>query len=178
MILMPETAANKPPGTDGNHWFQIVIAFADGPWDGPSTATSGGKKPCGIATVIWWPKNQIGLYPFVNILGGLLLILSVYLRQMAFRKKLSNIRRIWHFYLSICALIFSIALGYGSVFLIAYVLIIGLLLTYWNYIHEVKVFSNFSDYVKKQGMENLKQTDYRKYWDKYLATREKKPKQK
>lgn len=132
----------------------------------------------GIATIIWWPKNQIGIYPFVNILGVLVLILSVYLRQITFRKKLSDIRRIWHFYLSICVLIFSIALGYGSFFLIAYVLIIGLPLTYWNYIHEVKAVSKFSDYVKKQGAESLKETDYRKYWDKYLATIEKKPGQK
>jgi len=132
----------------------------------------------GIATIIWWPKNRVGFYPFVNILGVLALILSIYLRQLAFRKKLNDICKIRHFYLSLCALIFSIALGYGSLFLLAYVIFIGLLLTYWNYVHEIKVFSNFSDYVKKQGGENLKGADHTKYWDKYLAGREKKPKQK
>ena len=132
----------------------------------------------GIATVIWWPKNQLGLYPFLNIIGILTLIASIYIRQTAFRKKRSNICRIRHFYLSLIVLVFSIALGYGSKFLLPYSLIIGLPLIYWNFTHEIRVFSRFSDYVTKQGVENLRESDYTKYWNKYLATIEKKTKQK
>jgi hypothetical protein len=131
----------------------------------------------GIATVIWWPKNQIGLYPFLNILGIVALIASVYLRQTAFRKKRDGIIKIRHFYLSLLVLIFSIALGYGSLFLLTYSLIIGLPLIYWNFAHEMKVFTGFSQYVKKQGVENLKENDHAKYWDKYLTGIEKKAKQ-
>lgn len=132
----------------------------------------------GIATVIWWPKNQIGFYPFVNIVGIGALIASIYLRQMAFRKKRSNICRIRHFYVSLIVLVFSIAIGYGSMFLLAYSLIIGLPLIYWNFTQEIRVFTRFSDYVIKQGAENLKESDYSKYWDKYLNSIEKKAKQK
>ena len=132
----------------------------------------------GIATVIWWPKNQIGLYPFINIVGVLILLLSIYLRQRIFTKNLGDNKKIRQFYLSICLLIASIALGYGSLFLIIYAIIIGLPLTYWNYAHERKVLSQFAAYAKKQGLDITKSIDTSKYWDRYLATLKKSKTQK
>ncbi|UCG31156.1 MAG: hypothetical protein JSV53_04565 [candidate division WOR-3 bacterium] len=132
----------------------------------------------GIATVIWWPKNQMGLYPFVNILGIAVLVVSIYLRQITFHKKPNDREKVKYFYLSLCLLNISIALGYGSLFLLGYAVVIGLPLTYWNYWHEGKVLSDFADYIKKQGVASTKGINYTKYWGKYLASREKKPKQK
>ncbi|MBE0433770.1 hypothetical protein IBX73_09960 [candidate division WOR-3 bacterium] len=132
----------------------------------------------GIATIIWWPVNQIRLYPVVNIAGILVLAGSIYLRQQAFHKGLADPDKAGRFYVSICVLIFSIALGYGSLFLLVYAAAIGLPLAYWNYLHERKALSDFSDYMKKQGADNTKRADNTKYWDKYLASRVRKPKQK
>lgn len=132
----------------------------------------------GIATVIWWPQYHIGLYPVTNIAGILVLAGSIYLRRQAFHKGLADPDKAGRFYVSICVLIFSIALGYGSLFLLVYAAAIGLPLAYWNYLHERKALSDFAAYVKKQGAASARGPEYTKHWDKYLASRVKKAKQK
>jgi hypothetical protein len=120
----------------------------------------------GIATVIWWPKNQIGLYPSINILGLVVLLVSVYLRQKALRVGNADQNAVRRFYLSVL-LIISLPLGYGSLFLALYTTVIGLPLLYWNYEHERKVLGGFADYVRQQTPAG-KEHDYAKLWDKYL----------
>jgi len=131
----------------------------------------------GISTTIWWQKTQIGFYPGINTIGLLVLIASIYLRHRAFTSKPVDRNKIQSFYLSVILLIFSLALGYGSLFLIAYAVVIGLPLTYWNYQHELMTMAGFSDYLQKQGASS-NQTDLAKYWNKYTASKIKKPKQK
>lgn len=130
----------------------------------------------GIATIIWWPKNGIGLYPFINAIGIAALAASIYSRQKTFRSKSSGQKAIRGFYFSLLLLIASLPFGYGSLFLIAYVIIIGAPLIHWNYHHERKVLASFSEYLKKQGADPAKRTDYTKYWEKYLSTIGKKKK--
>jgi hypothetical protein len=132
----------------------------------------------GIATIIWWPRNQIGLYPFINIIGLIVLILSIFRRQAVARTKAINHNASRDFYLSVALLIASLALGYGSLFLIAYVIVIGLPLVYWNYEHERRVLARFTEYIEKQGVSGSKQIDYAKQWEKYLARKTTKAKSK
>ena len=131
----------------------------------------------GISTIIWWQGNQIGFYPVINTIGLLVLAASIYLRYRIFASESVDQNKIRSFYLSIILLIFSLALGYGSLFLIAYAIVIGLPLTYWNYQYEVMRMAGFSDYLQKQGA-TPNQTDLAKYWDKYTASKTKRPKQK
>ena len=131
----------------------------------------------GISTIIWWQGNRIGLYPVVNTIGLLMLITSIYVRHRTFDSQSADHDKVRSFYLSVILLSFSLALGYGSLFLIAYAIIIGLPLTYWNYQHELMKLAGFTDYLQKQGV-TPDQTDPAKYWDKYTATKIKKPKKK
>ena len=121
----------------------------------------------GIATVIWWPKNQIGLYPVINILGPIVLLFSVYLRQKALMVRNADQHAVRSFYLSVLLLIISLPLGYGSLFLALYTTVIGLPLLYWNYDHERKVLGGFADYMRQQTPA-VKEHDYARLWDKYL----------
>lgn len=128
----------------------------------------------GIATIIWWQKNQIGLYPFVNIVGLALLLYSVYLRRRALQAKAFDHVAIRTFYLSIALLIASLALGYGSIFLVMCVVVIGMPLAFWNYSIERNALNNFMVYAQKQVPGGTKQIDYERLWAKYLDKRIKK----
>ncbi|MGD9379066.1 MAG: hypothetical protein PVI51_00710 [candidate division WOR-3 bacterium] len=132
----------------------------------------------GIATIIWWPRNQIGLYPFINLVGLIILALSIYRRQVVSRKKTVNHNASRDFYLSVALLIASLALGYGSLFLIGYVIVIGLPLIYWNHEHERRVLARFTEYIEQQGVTGSKQIDYAKQWEQYLARKTAKAKNK
>jgi hypothetical protein len=132
----------------------------------------------GIATIIWWPKNQIGVYPITNILGLLLLGYSIYQRTRAFQTKRANQAAVRVFYLSVAALFVSLALGYGSFFLLVYVTVIGLPLVYWSYNIEKRILADFTTYVEKQNTADTKQRDYQKLWAKYTEKKTKKPRKK
>jgi hypothetical protein len=132
----------------------------------------------GIATIIWWPRNQIGLYPFINLVGLIILALSIYRRQVVSRIKTANHNASRDFYLSVALLIASLALGYGSLFLIGYVIVIGLPLIYWNHEHERRVLARFTEYIEQQGVTGSKQIDYAKQWEQYLARKTAKAKNK
>jgi hypothetical protein len=75
-------------------------------------------------------------------------------------------------------LIASLALGYGSLFLIGYVIVIGLPLIYWNHEHERRVLARFTEYIEQQGVTGSKQIDYAKQWEQYLARKTAKAKNK
>jgi hypothetical protein len=104
----------------------------------------------GIATTIWWTKNQIGLYPFIQICGIILLAGSFYVRWKAIRANSITTTVIGQFYLSIALLIGSLALGYGSYFLLLYTVVVGCPLVYLQYISEVNVLR---DFFKTQNIE-------------------------
>lgn len=128
----------------------------------------------GIATIIWWQKNQIGFYPFINIIGLGILIYSIYLRRTALKSRTTDHMAIKSFYLSVVLLIASLALGYGSIFLIAYVVFIGIPFAFWNYSIEKSTLNRFKNYVQKQIPEGTTRIDYEKLWTKYLDRRTKK----
>ncbi len=132
----------------------------------------------GIATVVWWPKNSIGFYPVINILGICTLIVSIYLRQRTFQCKCADEKKLTGFYISVIVLLASLALGYGSLFLLFYLVVAGLVLVWWNYLHERRVMAKFAEYLKKHGGEAARENERVKYWDKYLASIEEKPKKK
>ncbi len=132
----------------------------------------------GIATIIWWPKNAMGLYPYVNILGIAALVVSIYIRQKVFRNKPSDQKAAFGFYLSVLLLTASLPFGYSSLFLIAYAVLIGTPLIYWNYHHERKVLASFMAHLKTQGIDATKGIDYAKQWEKYLSSIAKSSKQK
>ena len=123
----------------------------------------------GISTIAWWHKNQIGLYPFIQIIGFALLIFSIFLRRQSFKGKKVTEENISQFYLSTLLLVSSIALGYGSKFLILYVIIIGFPLIYLQRRYEYKQFKNFEDFVRsRQKNDKIKAKDHANLWEKYI----------
>ena len=132
----------------------------------------------GIATIIWWPKNQIGVYPITNVLGLLLLGYSIYQRTRAFHTKRANQAAVRVFYMSVAVLFVSLALGYGSIFLLVYVMIVGLPLVYWSYNIERRILADFTTYAEQQSTADAKQRDYQKLWAKYTEKKIKKPRKK
>ncbi|TET63564.1 MAG: hypothetical protein E3J47_01640 [Candidatus Stahlbacteria bacterium] len=133
----------------------------------------------GISTIAWWHKNQIGLYPFIQIIGFALLIFSIFLRRQSFKGKKVTEENISQFYLSTLLLVSSIALGYGSKFLILYVIIIGFPLIYLQRRYEYKQFKNFEDFVRsRQKNDKIKAKDHANLWEKYIDKQLKKKQKK
>jgi hypothetical protein len=77
----------------------------------------------GIITIVWWHQYRIGLAPVTQILGIGLLVFSAYDREAANKGSSSDIAR---FYRSVMMLIFSMAIGYDSLFVLIYAAAIGL----------------------------------------------------
>jgi hypothetical protein len=125
----------------------------------------------GIATTIWWTKNQIGLYPFIQICGILLLIGSIYVRWKTIRAKSITTTVIRQFYVSITLLIGSLVLGYSSVFLILYTIIIGCPLVYFQYTSEVNILR---DFFQTQNITKIESKQHEALWRKYLEKKLKK----
>ena len=122
----------------------------------------------GISTIVWWYKNQIGLYPFIQIIGVAILIYSIFLRWQAMGSKNINAKVIYKFYLSIMLLAVSLILGYGSLFLIIYAILVGSLLVFLQYRFEEKIFRGFEDFVyNKQKINKIEVKDYEELWSKY-----------
>jgi heme O synthase-like polyprenyltransferase len=96
----------------------------------------------------------------------------------AFQAKRANQAAIRVFYMSVAALFVSLALGYGSIFLLVYVTVIGLPLVYWSYDIERKVLADFTAYMEKQSTADTKQRDYAKLWAKYTEKKVKKSRKK
>jgi len=95
----------------------------------------------GISTTVWWHKNQIPLYPIVHAIGFIMLVASIVLRRRTTSAKTLTKKGIAQFYMSVILLISSLALGYGSVFLVFYVVIIGCPLALLLRNHEYKLLS-------------------------------------
>jgi len=78
----------------------------------------------GITTIVWWQKFRIFNNFLLPVVGICLLGYGIYLREQI--PKLERIQATTRFYLSILLIIFSMALGYDSYFLIIYTIVIGL----------------------------------------------------
>lgn len=129
----------------------------------------------GITTAIWWSKNQIGLYPFIQIIGIALLIGSVYLRRKTLSTKNITAGVVSKFYLSIILLIISLALGYGSYFLILYTVAVGLPLVFLQYKFETVILKDFEHFAySKQKVSKGEADKYDGLWSKYLEKKLKK----
>jgi hypothetical protein len=103
----------------------------------------------GLATTIWWPGNKIGIYPFINLIGILILIVSIFLRWKFYLRTSYHKQNVQQFYFTIYLLLASIALGYGSIFLLCYVLVIGFPLVVLETVHEKKNFHNYESMIMK-----------------------------
>jgi hypothetical protein len=133
----------------------------------------------GLVTIVWWDSNRIGLYPFLQILGVLLLLYSIYMRRKAFMSTVITEKYITTFYYSLYFLTMSIAFAYGSLFLIPYVLIIGFPLIALQTRYEKKHFGYFREYVNKAlNIDTIKAKRYRDLWNKYSDHLQKKQKRK
>lgn len=123
----------------------------------------------GIATIVWWQRYRIGLYPFIHIIGVGILMYSIYIRRKEFSRKTITVHEVTKFYLSISILTISMALGYGSYFLILYVLIIGLPLIYLQSVYEKRQLQEFQRFVQSRKKSKTSEAeDYRHVWQAYL----------
>jgi hypothetical protein len=126
----------------------------------------------GIATIVWWRKYQVGLYPAPHILGIALLLASIYIRRTIFRKAPVSTDALSKFYMSIALLIISLAFGYGSSFVLVYAVVIGLPLVFLQQASEKKQLIAFERFVHgKQKSSNIDVQDYSTSWQQYLEKR-------
>lgn len=102
----------------------------------------------GLSTTIWWQSNKLGLYPFINIIGFAVLGISIYLRLKFYQQRSFKQTNTQQFYYTIYLLIISLALGYGSLFLIAYVVIIGFPLVYVQTLYEKRNFHHYGSIIQ------------------------------
>jgi len=133
----------------------------------------------GISTIVWWHKNQIGLYPLIQIIGVAFLIYSIYLRWQILSTKKFDISASSKFYLSVTLLLVSLALGYGSYFLIIYTIFIGFILVFLQYKFENSRLKDFERFVyNTQKISKIQPKDYEKLWLRFLNKQLKKKKKK
>jgi hypothetical protein len=123
----------------------------------------------GVSTIVWWHDNQIPLYPVVHIIGLIALIASVVMRRRTFRSGKVTRGKIAQFYSSILLLIASLALGYGSIFLVVYVLIIGCLFTMLMRHHEYRLLAVIDAFAQSQKKKNREEL-----WQLYIEKQQKK----
>ncbi len=129
----------------------------------------------GLATLVWWQGNRIGLYPFVQIIGVALFIYSIVLRRKVFRKQVITQDNISAFYFSIFFLTSSVVLAYGSLFLIPYTLLIGFPLVLLQKRFEKRHFKRFEEFVHTtQNIDKIKMKQYDSLWNKYMDHLQKK----
>jgi len=88
-----------------------------------------------------------------------------------------TIKVISKFYLSIILLIISLVLGYGSYFLIIYMVVIGFSLIFLQFKFEEKIFREFENSIyNKQKINKIEAKDYETLWRKYVDKKLKKKK--
>ncbi|MEO0190056.1 MAG: hypothetical protein ABIL18_03650 [candidate division WOR-3 bacterium] len=80
----------------------------------------------GIITIVWWHRYKILNSPVLPIIGIILLCYGIYLREKNFRMVEKDRQTVLKFYISIGFIIFSMAFGYDSYFVLLYALLIGL----------------------------------------------------
>ena len=125
----------------------------------------------GLSTTIWWQSNKIGLYPFINIIGIFLLGISIYLRWKFYQQKTFIKENTGNFYRTLYILVVSLALGFGSLFLVGYVIIIGFPLIFLQSVYEKRNFQQFEPMIRAAKTYHDLQ---RKYFELVQNARDKK----
>jgi hypothetical protein len=130
----------------------------------------------GIATIVWWRGNRMGFYPFTQIIGIGLLIYSIIVRRRMYRRTIIKKIYISGFYFSLYFLTMSVALAYGSLFLLPFVVIIGYPLIFLMRRYEITHFDAFVSYIAKtEKIDKITAKNYYDLWAKYLASITKTP---
>jgi hypothetical protein len=112
---------------------------------------------------------------FIQILGILALLYSIFMRRQAFTKPVPDDESITRFYLSLLFLTISLALGYSSLFVLPYVIIIGYPLIFWQRIYEIKRFKKFEKYVyEEKKINKINTKNYFDLWEAYIDKHSKK----
>ena len=133
----------------------------------------------GIATIVWWRRNSFGLYPFTQIVGIGLLLYSIVLRRRMYRRTVIKKEYISQFYISLLFLTMSIALAYGSFFLLPYVVFVGYPLIFLMRKYEMTHFDAFTAFVQKtEKLDKITAKNFKELWTKYLASTTNKPEKK
>ena len=101
----------------------------------------------GLSTTIWWQSNKIGLYPFINIIGIFVLGISIILRQKFYLQGNYTLESAKKFYLTLYLLLISLALGYGSLFLLGYIIVLGFPLILAQTIYEKRNFHHYESII-------------------------------
>lgn len=129
----------------------------------------------GCATLAWWQSSRIHFYPFIQILGILALLYSIFMRRQALCVAVPDHLSITKFYASLFFLTISMAMGYSSWFLLPYVIIIGYPLIFWQRFYELKRFRKFEKYIYED--KKIKKIDVKNYsdlWKVYIDKHSKK----
>lgn len=130
----------------------------------------------GNATVVWWPGYQTGLYPFIHIIGVLLLIISIVIRQKTYRMTVPDQQAIFRFYISVGLLVLSLGLGYGSVFVLVYSCVIGLPLLLLQKAYESAFLNRFlkANHPERTSAPKERTKVWQHYIDEQIKKRSKK----
>ncbi|MEO0162825.1 MAG: hypothetical protein ABIL39_12220 [candidate division WOR-3 bacterium] len=99
----------------------------------------------GIATIVWWQRYRIFKSPLLPLAGIFLLGLGIYQREKALHMNVKDKATVEKFYESLGLIIFSMALGYDSYFLLIYGLVIGvplIILQMQHYIKRLQIKAN------------------------------------
>lgn len=123
----------------------------------------------GVITVVAWPAYRIKAYPIFPILGIILFLYSIAIRERSARTEEITTRNFVHFYFSVMMLMVSLSLGYGSYFLVLFMLVIGLPLIMVQERSEEKAFTRFMDSVQHEGRSahGVNRKHYVSLWEKY-----------
>lgn len=92
----------------------------------------------GIITIVWWHKYRIINSPILPIVGIILLVYGIYLREQSYRMDKKDTKALLKFFLSTGFIIFSLSFGYDSYFVFIYTVCIGLPLVILQYQHYVR----------------------------------------
>lgn len=103
----------------------------------------------GVATTVWWPSNKIGFYPFVNIAGIAIFAVSVYLRRKFYLQKDYQEESVAKFYHTLYIFLVSLALGYGSLFLLIYVVVVGFPLVFLQTVYEKRHYEKYASMISR-----------------------------
>ncbi len=132
----------------------------------------------GLATVIWWTRFQIGLYPLTTIAAIILLTAAVVLRCRFHRQPPDNPGAVFPFHHSVSLILLSLALGYDSYLVLALVVAAGLPMVYLQAAQENKVLSEFLRFTARPDRpESLNRAEYCSCWERFLETRSPRRKQ-
>ena len=135
----------------------------------PSLRCSITRLLSSAATLVWWQSNRIHFYPFIQIIGISALLYSIFMRRQALAKPIPDNASITGFYISLLFLTMSLALGYSSLFLFAYVIIIGYPLILGQRIYEIKRFKKFEKYVyEEKKINKINTKNYFDLWEAYM----------